>query len=127
MVLYKADVHGIVTIPSNPSVVIISKGNVDPKAVKIVFTAPSHVVIIGDNAFQNFSKLTSISLPKSVLSIGINAFQNCVQLGVGSVFILPRSVEIVGAGAFSGCFIRTKINKSNSTVIMTKRPTLLAH
>jgi len=127
MVLYKADVRGIVTIPSNPSAIIISKGNVDPKAVKIVFTAPSHVVIIGDNAFQNFSKLTSISLPKSVLSIGINAFQNCVQLGVGSVFILPRSVEIVGAGAFSGCFIRPKINKSNSTVIMTKRPTLLAH
>ena len=127
MVLYKADVHGIVTIPSNPSVVIISKGNVDPSAVKIVFTDPSHVVIIDDSAFQNFSKLTTISLPKSVLSIGINAFQNCAHLGVGAIFILPRSVKIVGSGAFSGCFLRPATNKSNSNVIMVKRSTTLEH
>jgi hypothetical protein len=124
MVLYKADINGKVVIPSNENVDVIRKGEVDPTAVNILFAENSYVVMFGDEAFQNFTKLTTIIIPSSVISIGSRAFQNCTNLGKGKPFKLPRTVEILGVGAFSGCFTRpdkTKIN-NNINGIIAKNP-----
>ena len=124
MVLYKADINGKVVIPSNENVDVIRKGEVDPTAVNILFAENSYVVMFGDEAFQNFTKLTTIIIPSSVISIGSHAFQNCTNLGKGKPFKLPRTVEILGVGAFSGCFTRpdkTKIN-NNINGIIAKNP-----
>ena len=124
MVLYKADVNGNVVIPSKAHLDVIRKGEVDPNAVNILFAANSNVIMFGDEAFQNFTKLTTIIIPRSVISIGSHAFQNCTNLGKGKPFKLPRTVEIIGLGAFSGCFIRpakTKIN-NNINGIIAKNP-----
>ena len=124
MVLYKADINGKVVIPSNENVDVIRKGEVDPMAVNILFAENSYVVMFGDEAFQNFTKLTTIIIPSSVISIGSHAFQNCTNLGKGKPFKLPRTVEILGVGAFSGCFTRpdkTKIN-NNINGIIAKNP-----
>ena len=124
MVLYKADINGKVVIPSNENVDVIRKGEVDPMAVNILFAENSYVVMFGDEAFQNFTKLTTIIIPSSVISIGSRAFQNCTNLGKGKPFKLPRTVEILGVGAFSGCFTRpdkTKIN-NNINGIIAKNP-----
>jgi len=69
MVLYKADINGKVVIPSNENVDVIRKGEVDPLAVNILFAENSYVVMFGDEAFQNFTKLTTIIIPSSVISI----------------------------------------------------------
>ncbi len=86
---------------------------------------PDTVTSIGDNAFQNCTKLTKITLPagltaigkyafagcvnlktvefgqNSVLtSIGDNAFQNCTNL---TAIVLPENVSGLGAHVFDGC------------------------
>ena len=124
MVLYKADVNGKVVIPSKAHLDVIRKGEVDPNAVNILFAANSHVVMFGDEAFQNFTRLTTIIIPSSVISIGSHAFQNCTNLGKGKPFKLPRTVEIIGLGAFSGCFTRPSKTKINNNIngIIAKNP-----
>ena len=58
------------------------------------------VTSIGDYAFRDRSKLTSVTIPNSVTSIGNNAFEGCS--GLTSVAI-PNSVTSIGKKAFSGC------------------------
>lgn len=56
-------------------------------------------VVIADNAFENCSELTAISIPKSVTSIGWAAFWGCG--GLTSISI-PDSVMSIGSYAFDG-------------------------
>ena len=58
------------------------------------------VTIIGNSAFEDCSKLTSITIPNSVTSIGNDAFRYCS--GLTSVTI-PNSVTIIGDVAFENC------------------------
>jgi hypothetical protein len=63
------------------------------------------VTTIGQQAFQNHSSLTSVSIPNSVNSIGILAFANT---GLTSITI-PNSVTSIGGTAFVFCSALTSI------------------
>ena len=58
------------------------------------------VVKIGDAAFDNCTKITSIVLPDSITSIGKHAFYNCSSL---ESIAIPDSVESIGNSAFAFC------------------------
>ena len=64
------------------------------------------VKYIGDYAFSNSDKLTSVTIPKSVISIGQYAFYRCSDL---TSVIIPNSVTYIGSGAFYGCRSLTSI------------------
>ena len=67
--------------------------------------------LIPDSAFNNCSKLTSVTIPNSVTSIGNSAFGSCY--GLTSVTI-PNSVTSIGTGAFYDCSGLTAITIPNS-------------
>ncbi|MBC2441404.1 leucine-rich repeat domain-containing protein, partial [Clostridium saccharobutylicum] len=69
------------------------------------------VTSIGDDAFRNWSSLTSITIPSSVTSIGNSAFSRCS--GLTSITI-PSSVTSIGNSAFYGCSGLTSITIPSS-------------
>ena len=68
------------------------------------------VTSIGDAAFRDCSKLTSVTIPNSVSSIGEDAFFRCT--GLTSISI-PKSVTSIGESAFSGCSGLNKVEISD--------------
>lgn len=66
----------------------------------------TNVTTIGDRAFNNCSKLSSIVLPTSVTSIGDDAFSWCISLP--SVDI-PNGVTSMGNSVFDRCLSLTSI------------------
>ena len=56
--------------------------------------------VIGNQAFDGCSSLTSLTLPSSVTEIGWYAFSGCSGL---TSLTLPSSVSSIGSFAFSGC------------------------
>ena len=74
-------------------------------------TIPNSVTSIGSHAFYGCSGLTSVTIPNSVTSIGEYAFGNCS--GLTSVTI-PNSVTSIGKGAFEGCSSLTSVTIPNS-------------
>ncbi len=64
------------------------------------------VYSIGDDAFRNCSKLTSITIPEGVTSIGRYAFYNCSGL---TSITLPSTLTSIGSYAFSICSGLTSI------------------
>ena len=97
------------------------------------FTIPGCVTSIGDYAFNNCSRLTSVTIGNRVTSIGDYAFNNCSRLtsvtignGVTSIgerafygcsgltsITIPDSVTSIGSSAFSGCSGLTSITIGN--------------
>ena len=69
------------------------------------------VTSIGDGAFRECKKLTSVTIPNSVTSIGVAAF--CYCSGLTSVTI-PNSVTSIGDDAFYGCSGLTSVTIPNS-------------
>ena len=69
------------------------------------------VTSIGDGAFNECKKITSVVIPNSVTSIGGYAFNRCE--GLTSINI-PNSVTSIGENAFWGCFRLTSIDIPNS-------------
>ena len=65
-----------------------------------IITFDGDVTMIGESAFYNCDKLTSITLPESVTSIGKEAFYDCDGL---TEFTIPDSVTEVGSSAFYTC------------------------
>ena len=55
---------------------------------------------IGDYAFYNCSRLTSLTLPAGITSIGEGAFWHCSGL---TSLNLPAGITEIGSFAFSGC------------------------
>ena len=58
------------------------------------------VTRIGNLAFKNCTKLTSIAMPDSVVYIGRSAFYNCTSL---KSITIPDGVKEIGYAAFSEC------------------------
>ena len=61
---------------------------------------------IGDEAFDGYADLTSVTIPNSVTSIGTNAFYDCYNL---TSVTIGNSVTNIGDEAFSDCTSLTAI------------------
>ena len=72
---------------------------------------PSSVTSIGDYAFKDCLKLTSVTIPNNVTTIGGNAFSGCS--GLTSITV-GNGVTSIGGYAFSNCTGLTNINIPNS-------------
>lgn len=59
-----------------------------------------NVVRIADSAFENCTRLESITIWADIEEIGDSAFKGCTGL---TEFSIPSSVEYIGAHAFEGC------------------------
>jgi len=71
------------------------------KVVEIPATIDGYTVTaIGDRAFLDHFKLTSVTLPKTVTSIGWFAFSGCIAL---EQITVPASVSSISYGAFQNC------------------------
>ena len=70
------------------------------------YTIPDGVTSIGDHAFIQCARLTSVTIPDSVTSIRALAFRDCY--GLKSVRI-PDSITNIKMGAFSSCSNLTSI------------------
>ena len=64
-----------------------------------IVTIEDAITTIGNNAFQNCSSLTSITLPATLQSIGSNAFANTKL----TTITIPSSVTSIAGTAFDGC------------------------
>ena len=74
-------------------------------------TLPSSVEEIGCNAFYNCTSLKSITIPKKVKEIQYNTFQNCTSL---TNVTIPESVTEIQSDAFNGCTSLQSITLPNS-------------
>ena len=76
-----------------------------------------NVTSIGEYAFYNCSKLTSVTIPNSVTSIGSSAFSGCSGL---TEVTIGNSVTSIGSSAFSGCSGLTEVTIGNSVTSIGK-------
>jgi hypothetical protein len=68
------------------------------------YAMPSSVTVIGTNAFQFCTNLTSVTLDSNVTSIEQNAFAYCSDL---NSLTIPASTTNIGDGAFLECTLLT--------------------
>jgi len=92
---YNSEYSGVVNIPETATYSSIS----------------FKVTSIGENAFNSWRGLTSVTIPNSVTSIGDGAFRGCS--GLTSVTI-PNSVTSIGGSAFYGCSGLTSVTIGSS-------------
>ena len=69
------------------------------------------VTCIGNAAFYDYEKLTSVTIPASVESIGVEAFYNCAMTTVN--FPSDSELKTIGTSAFFGCENLTTITLPN--------------
>ncbi|MBR2927478.1 MAG: leucine-rich repeat domain-containing protein [Clostridia bacterium] len=79
------------------------------KLTRIVI--PNSVTRIGSGAFLGCTNLTSITIPNSVTTIHNSAFHSCTSL---TSIIIPDSVTTIGASAFMNCTSLTNLTIGNS-------------
>lgn len=70
-------------------------------------TLPDEITSIGFGAFSNCRKLTSINIPEGITSIETNTFNCCYAL---TSINIPDGVTSIGESAFESCSELTKIN-----------------
>ena len=89
---------------------------IDPSAFKgtavTSVTLPSSVEIIGDNAFQDCTSLTSVSM-KGVVSIGMYSFDGCTRL---SSVTVSNSLKRIGSSAFYKCSAMSSFTIPSSVI-----------
>ena len=115
-----ADTFGLFTYTDNGTSITITDYPVtEVGAVEIPASiAGNPVTSIGNLAFNNCSKLTSITIPNTVASIGSSAFSSCT--GLTSVTI-PAGVTSIGSGAFASCSKLTSITIPNGVTSIEDR------
>ena len=77
-----------------------------------------NITRIGNLAFHEFKKLTSIQMTHHVTSIGSGAFQNCVSL---TSIIIPNSVTSIDYNPFYGCENLSSIQVENGNAVFDSR------
>lgn len=112
--------HVFYYIPSSLKEVTITGGNILRGAFQncsklTSITLPESVTRIGSGAFECCSSLTSINIPDSVTSIGEWAFYDCSNL---TSITIPDSVTSIGDSAFKGCSSLTNIVIPDSVTII---------
>ena len=115
------DAKGAVEIPTkikNIAVTSIGNGAFNERTKLTSIENPSSVTSIGEKAFMGCSRLTSIEIPAGVTSIGSSAFYGCS--GLTSIEI-PAGVTSIGYGAFYGCSGLTSINVEAGNVSYDSR------
>ena len=73
---------------------------------------PNSVTSIGNVAFFDCAKLTSITFPSSLTSIGEDAFFNCTEL---KSITIPKDVLSIGYGAFGATSNLKKVHFKGKT------------
>ena len=95
--LYNITSHNTVELTSDKMFVPYKGNIVIPATVKYQGSL-YHVTRIGDGAFEDATKLTSVKIPGCVTNIEDGAFRGCENL----VYLtIPNSVTNVGTGAFA--------------------------
>ena len=92
---YALHSDGTATILSNAD-----NGQMDKVVIPWNVNGGYRVTEIGEGAFEDCTKLTSIALPEDMAYIGDRAFRGCT--GLESVKF-PESVRAIGQSAFEGC------------------------
>ena len=64
------------------------------------------VTAIGNEAFQEKTTITSVTIPEGVTSIGSYAFENCTSL---TEVKIPKGVKSIGEAAFGNCSSLTQV------------------
>ncbi len=88
--------------PDNTNTITIT----EYACTNMAMTIPSNingltVTGIGDNAFEDNTNLTSVTIPGNVTSIGQEAFSTCINL---ANVTMSNGVTSIGYGAFFGCY-----------------------
>ena len=93
-------------------VIVTGKGTCTDKNIVIPPTYDGlPVVAIGDKAFYNCYRLTSVTIPDSVTNIGEWAFYSCDSL---TSVTIPDSVTRIGYAAFENCSNLTSVTIGDS-------------
>lgn len=98
----KAAQYSLSLNPDGESFSVVGYRNMNPLGQ---ITIPSSfngkpVTGIGDRAFADCTRLTSVVIPESVTSIGAGAFKNCTNL---EKVTMPNSIASIGEDAFYNC------------------------
>ena len=122
---YSNELTGTITIPATVAnggntyiVKIIGRNAFEDCSRLTSINIPNGVWTIRPSAFENCSGLTSITLPNSVTSIDARAFYNCS--GLTSINI-PSGLIVIEADAFSDCSGLTSINIPSSVTSIGKQ------
>ena len=103
---YSSDKFGVLFNKNKTELIQYPIGN-----ARTDYTIPDSVISIGNRAFQDCVRLTSITIPDSVTSIWHRAFNNCTIL---SSITIPDSVIGIDSCAFEGCTGLTSVTIGNS-------------
>ena len=76
-----------------------------------IYTIPNSVASIGERAFLDCARLTSVTIPNSVTIIGGFAFLGCTSL---TSVTIPNSVISIGQRAFTSCTKLASVTIPNS-------------
>lgn len=108
---------GSVTNFENTKVSQVAKNVFSQCSSLISISLPNTITAIGDGAFKECSKLTSMDLSKTkTTTIGASAFASCGNLGT---IIFPTTLTIIGTSAFKDDTNLRSVQNLEKTIVST--------